>query len=166
MKKVCLLMVTLLGILFVACNSIDSQISQYEKACEAGDYQKATKIAAEIAKHPDKMTLERTKRITDANIKLAEKITGDTYESAKEFSNDAYESAKEALNGKSSAEVDAMLNKLENMLNKFEKMDDLSDEYDEMEDKILNLMDEIDDCNLTPAQEKKYDKLDNRFDRH
>lgn len=95
MKKTFLFLLTLIGILLVSCNSIDSQISKYEKACEEGDYAKATKIAAEIGKHPKKLTPERTMRITNANMKLAEKITGDSFESAKEYQEEAFKAAKE-----------------------------------------------------------------------
>lgn len=44
-------------------------------------------------------------------------------------------------------------------------MDDLSDEYDDLEDQIMNLMDKIEDLDMSSAQESRYDKLDARFDR-
>ena len=62
--------------------------------------------------------------------------------------------------------MDALLNQLESMLNQFEKMDDLSDEYDVMEKKILDFMGEIDEYDMTTAQEKRFDKLENRWYNH
>lgn len=60
--------------------------------------------------------------------------------------------------------VDALLDKLEGMINQFAKMDDESDAYDAQEDKIMDLCDELDDLDMTPAQEARYEKLEDRFD--
>lgn len=60
--------------------------------------------------------------------------------------------------------VDALLDKLEGMLNQFAQMDDESDAYDAQEDKIMDLCDELDDLDMTPAQEARYEKLEDRFD--
>ena len=61
-------------------------------------------------------------------------------------------------------DVDALLNELEGMLNRLAKMDDLSDEYDNLEDRIMSLMDRIEHLEMSDAQEKRYDKLDDKFD--
>ena len=71
----------------------------------------------------------------------------------------------EEVSAPTNADIDAMLNQLEGMLNRLAKMDDLSDEYDDLEDQIMDFMDRIDDLDMSAAQEKRYDKLDDRFDK-
>jgi len=72
MKKIFLFAVTLIGILFLSCNSIDSQISQYEKACKAGNYEEAMKIATDLDKNKDKMTEEQAMKLLNAAESCAE----------------------------------------------------------------------------------------------
>lgn len=84
MKKLILLLVTLIGILFLSCNSIDSQISRYEKACKAGDLEKASKIASNLEKKSDKITDEQAMRILNASMNCSESVNDsykDMYES-------------------------------------------------------------------------------------
>lgn len=98
---------------------------------------------------------EKVKVSSKWNMKEDSEDTGETYASG------IVETASEV----SSADVDAMLNKLESMLNRLAKMDDLSDEYDDLEDQVLDLMDKIDELDMSDAQEKRYDKLDAKFDK-
>ena len=50
MKKLVMLITVGFGLLFASCNSIDSYIRKIEKACKAGDLEKAEKLVDEFDK--------------------------------------------------------------------------------------------------------------------
>lgn len=68
MKKLTFLSLIAVGVLTLAsCGSLDSKLSDYEKACHEGNVTKATIIANEIAeKYGDKMTEEQLLRMDNA----------------------------------------------------------------------------------------------------
>ena len=69
MKKIKLLAIILFaGMALAACNSTDSQISQYEKACQKGDVEKAEKLAEELSKA--ELTTEQQARVATATLQL------------------------------------------------------------------------------------------------
>ena len=72
MKKVFLAIITIISVLLVSCNSIDSKINKLEKACKVGDQVKALKIASELEKQEDKLTEEQQIRILRAAELCAE----------------------------------------------------------------------------------------------
>ena len=74
MKTRFVIFVSLIGFLLFSCNSIDSQIRAYEKACNAGDYEKALKIAVKLSKQSDKITAEQSLRILAAGAKCADSM--------------------------------------------------------------------------------------------
>ena len=61
--------------LFVACSSVDSLISKYEKACEEGNAIEAAKIALEINDEiggdETKLSKEQAERLEKASEKLS-----------------------------------------------------------------------------------------------
>ena len=63
-----------------------------------------------------------------------------------------------------SEDVDALLDQFENTINRLSKMNWLDDNYDAVEKKALNLYEKLLDMDMTPAQEKRFDKLDDKFD--
>ena len=71
MKRVILALVALVGIALVSCNSIDSKIGRLEKACKAGDLEKATKISADLEKQADKITDEQAIKIANAAMECS-----------------------------------------------------------------------------------------------
>lgn len=64
----------LMSFALVACNSTDSLIKKYEKACEKGDAVAAAKVAEKLSKVEKELTDEQSERIDNASIKLAGKI--------------------------------------------------------------------------------------------
>lgn len=69
MKKIKLLAIILFaGMALAACNSTDRQISQYEKACQKGDEEKAEKLAEELSKA--ELTTEQQARVATATLQL------------------------------------------------------------------------------------------------
>ncbi|MBO4644916.1 MAG: hypothetical protein J5642_00180 [Bacteroidales bacterium] len=60
-----------------SCNSLDSKLNKMEKACEAGDFKKASKIANELDKEydgkEDKITVEQQEKALKVYTKCAEK---------------------------------------------------------------------------------------------
>ena len=66
-------MVAIAAVVLASCSSLDSKISKYEKACKAGDVQKAAEIAADIEKNykPSDFTQEQTKKLLEAGIECA-----------------------------------------------------------------------------------------------
>ncbi len=75
------------------------------------------------------------------------------------------ESGSADANHKSGSEdVDALLDQFENTINRLSKMNWLDDNYDAVEKKALNLYEKLLDMDMTPAQEKRFDKLDDKFD--
>lgn len=70
-KSICFITLSF-GILLASCNSIDSQISKYEKACVAGNFTKAAKIANKLEKESDKITDEQAVKISEAAMKCSE----------------------------------------------------------------------------------------------
>lgn len=64
----------------------------------------------------------------------------------------------------SDAEVDRMLNDLENMLKQLAKMDELSVAYAKKEEQILALSEKITKAHLSSSQELRFLKLVDRFD--
>jgi len=64
----------------------------------------------------------------------------------------------------SNENADILLNQLEVMINQLAQLDEWSDAYDVKEDQILDLMDKIDDLDMSSAQESRYENLDNKFD--
>jgi len=76
--------------------------------------------------------------------------------------------SKEEMNSKKEkVDVDAVLDQLESKIKKLQKLDKKRDDdkYDAIEDEIYDLMDTLDDCDMTSVQEKRYDRLDDEFDR-
>lgn len=66
--------------LLAACTNQDSLLKKFEKACEKGDVEKATKIMEEMEeKYPDEAdwTIEQQARIINASLILQEKAYGD-----------------------------------------------------------------------------------------
>ena len=62
---------------FVSCApSVDSLISDFEKACKAGDQEKAEKIIEKLSEKEDQLTDEQLERIDDANMLLLMKVLG------------------------------------------------------------------------------------------
>lgn len=66
-------MIAMCGLVLSACNSIESKVKDYEKACNKGDYVKAAKLADFFEEREDDLSTEQLKRIEKANIKLEEK---------------------------------------------------------------------------------------------
>ena len=63
-----------------------------------------------------------------------------------------------------SDDVDALLDQFENTINRLSKLNWLDDNYDAVEKKALDLHEKLLDMDMTPAQEKRFDKLDDKFD--
>ena len=62
---------------FVSCApSVDSLISDFEKACKAGDQEKAEKIIEKLSEKEDQLTDDQLERIDDANMLLLTKVLG------------------------------------------------------------------------------------------
>ena len=62
---------------FVSCApSVDSLISDFEKACKAGDQEKAEKIIEKLSEKEDQLTDEQLERIEDASMLLFTKVLG------------------------------------------------------------------------------------------
>lgn len=64
-----------------------------------------------------------------------------------------------------SANVDALLDQFENTINRLSKLNWLDDNYDAVEKQALDLYEKLIDMDMTPAQEKRFDKLDDKFDK-
>lgn len=165
MKKIFVLLVAATGMLFLSCNSIDSQIAKYEKACKAGDLTKATEIASELSKHTSDFTAEQSQRILAAAMECANSTSDiDFGGSSSDLSSGTFSDDTPASSPKTAAEVDALISQLDNMLVRLSKMKVDSDEYDALADQIDNILDELDDCDLSASQESRILKLENRFD--
>ena len=79
---------------------------------------------------------------------------------------DESDSEDEDANRKSgSANVDALLDQFENTINRLSKLNWLDDNYDAVEKQALDLYEKLIDMDMTPAQEKRFDKLDDKFDK-
>ena len=62
---------------FVSCApSVDSLISDFEKACKAGDQEKAEKIIEKLSEKEDQLTDDQLERIEDASMLLFTKVLG------------------------------------------------------------------------------------------
>lgn len=62
---------------FVSCApSVESLVSDFEKACKAGDMEKAEKIANKLEEKEDQLTDEQQERIEDASMLLFMKALG------------------------------------------------------------------------------------------
>ncbi len=62
---------------FVSCApSVDSLISDFEKACKAGDQEKAEKIIEKLSEKEDQLTDDQLERIDDASMLLLTKVLG------------------------------------------------------------------------------------------
>lgn len=59
--------------IFASCNSVDSLIDKYSKACKAGDFEKAEKIAQKLEEKTKdaKLTEEQTTKIFEASMDCA-----------------------------------------------------------------------------------------------
>lgn len=68
------------GLLFASCNSFDSDIKKLEKACKAGDLQKAEQLADEFDKKykEEDLTTEQKAKFIAAAMEC-EKSVGDQY---------------------------------------------------------------------------------------
>lgn len=111
-----------------------------------------------------KVTFTYIPKDKDAQTKIIENFVTCSVELDIEEVEDENEN-EEIVSSNGEADVDALLNELEAMLNRLASMDDLSEEYDEVEDQIMNLMDKIEGLDMSSAQESRYDKLDDKFDR-
>ena len=79
---------------------------------------------------------------------------------------DESDSEDEDANRKSgSANVDALLDQFENTINRLSKLNWLDDNYDAVEKQALDLYEKLIDMDMTPAQEKRFDNLDDKFDK-
>ena len=75
MKKLSFIALAIVASLtFTSCgNSAESLVSQYEKACKAGNTEKAMKIAEKMEKlDDDELTEEQALRIYNASLQLAD----------------------------------------------------------------------------------------------
>lgn len=75
MKKLSFIALAIVASLtFTSCgNSAESLVSQYEKACKAGNTEKAMKIAEKMEKlDEDELTEEQALRIYNASLQLAD----------------------------------------------------------------------------------------------
>ncbi len=75
MKKLSFIALALVASLtFTSCgNSAESLVSQYEKACKAGNMEKAMKIAEKMEKlDDDELTEEQALRIYKASLQLSD----------------------------------------------------------------------------------------------
>ena len=62
---------------FASCAlSVDTLISDLEKACKAGDQEKAEKIIEKLSEKEDQLTDDQLERIDDANMLLLTKVLG------------------------------------------------------------------------------------------
>ncbi len=62
---------------FASCApSVDSLISDLEKACKAGDQEKAEKIIEKLSEKEDQLTDDQLERIEDASMLLFTKVLG------------------------------------------------------------------------------------------
>lgn len=93
--------------LMTACSGggLNGLISDYEKACEAGDVEKAHQIEAELQEkysmddlNEDQMARLATAAMTLYMQKPAVDVVNDAYDEADEYMNDAYEQVEEYMN--------------------------------------------------------------------
>lgn len=64
-----------------------------------------------------------------------------------------------------SGDVDELLDQFESTVNRLSKMDWLDDNYDAVEKKALQLYEKLIKMEMTPAQEKRFDEIDDKFDK-
>ena len=65
-----------------------------------------------------------------------------------------------------SGDVDALLNQFESTVNRLSKMNWLTDDnYDAVEEKALQLYEKLIKMEMTPEQEKRFDEIDDKFDK-
>lgn len=91
--------------LMTACSGgLNGLISDYEKACEAGDVEKAHQIEAELEEKysMEDLNEDQMARLATAAMKLymnqGEEAIKDAYDEADEFMNDASEQVEEYIN--------------------------------------------------------------------
>ena len=111
--------------LLFSCNySNEFRIKMFEKACQAGDLEKAEKIASDLDKRADKLTDEQIQRFLNASLNCGggEDSFSDDFISGDD---------DEVTSAKTSADIDAMLSQVESMLNQLSRMKYDSDEYDD-----------------------------------
>lgn len=88
MKKIRLFLPMLaLAFVFMACNTTDRQIDNYEKAMKAGEYEKAEQILNKIDE--SKLTSEQRGRLLEINLGCA----SDIFNNAMDMSSNAIQSA-------------------------------------------------------------------------
>lgn len=139
MKKVSKLMWTLaIGAVLVACNSTDSLINKFEKACKAGDVEKATELYEELNQKPEGLSADQQQKM--AGIKMDwDKVLDDLEENIDQYEKlfDKY------MNGKN-CEKD--LDRIESHINKIGKE-----------------VDKAGEGAFTPEQKKRMEELYNRW---
>ncbi len=84
MKKLSFVALALVASLsFTSCNSPESLVKQYEKACKAGDAEKAEKVQEKMNKYDeDDFTAEQCGRIMQATLELSVSSFGDALQDA------------------------------------------------------------------------------------
>lgn len=168
MKKILFVLAVASGMLLFSCNfSNEFRIKMFEKACQAGDLEKAEKIASDLEKHADKLTDEQIQRLITASLNCDEWENGpsdDVISEVVDEVGDVEEVEDGVTSAKTSVDIDAMLNQVESMLTRLSRMKYDSDEYFDLADRIDDLLDKIDTYDLSPAQERRIERLDDRFD--
>ncbi len=84
MKKLSVVALALVASLsFTSCNSPESLVKQYEKACKAGNEEKAEKILEKMNKYDeDDFTADQMSRIFEATVQLSVSSFGDAMQDA------------------------------------------------------------------------------------
>ncbi len=101
--------------MFASCNSVDSLIEKYEKACKAGDTVEMSKIAQKLDKKKGDLTAEQTKHLLEAVTSCA---------------NEQAEGVMKDFSGKFNEVADDLEDEYD------DAMDELEDEYDDAMDEL------------------------------
>ena len=167
MKKFFKSLILFATLILVACTSTDSIITKYEQACKDGDAQKAAELAEKL--RGKDLSPEQALRFTQASFVLGQKVAGTIVDEAVSSTLDGIleqsEDATAVAVDKMLDEYEAYLNQYEKLINKAKAGKDVEDEADALTDKIEELDNKLLKLPLSGAQEKRYDMLDNRYDK-
>ena len=106
------------------------------------------------------------KKCMDAKEPLKFKVSS-AYELVGDSGTSAYKGGSQTAGGsqiEDSGDVDELLDQFESTVNRLSKMDWLDDNYDAVEKKALQLYEKLIKMEMTPAQEKRFDEIDDKFD--
>ena len=119
MKLKSLILVALVALLSACTPSLESLVSQYEKAAEEGDVAKAEKIIDKIDQNytESDMTMEQAQRLATATLQLmlngGTELMEDAIDEAADAIEDATDEAVDAIEDATDEAVDAVEDALE-----------------------------------------------------